>query len=169
MPFKIWLSNVVNPSKNSSNKYSRIKFLPKKTVKEQLNDLYETYTVFNQPSPVFEYTYLWLKKQTCEIDDALVHGDFRLGNIIVSQDGLQSIRLGTCSCRGPLQDLDGFAGILGFGNTDKVVGGFGDLKDLLDGYNSISEYQVDQETVGHGKFLELSGGELFASYKHQLI
>ena len=67
---------------------AELSFLPKKTVNEQLNDLYETYTVFNQSSPVFEYTYLWLKKQNFgEIDDALVHGDFRLGNIIVSQDG----------------------------------------------------------------------------------
>ncbi|MEC7929020.1 MAG: phosphotransferase family protein, partial [Pseudomonadota bacterium] len=128
---------------------AELSFLPKKTVKEQLNDLYETYTVFNQPSPVFEYTYLWLKKQNFgEIDDALVHGDFRLGNIIVSQHGLQSIIDWELAHVGnPLQDLGWICGnSWRFGNTDKVVGGFGDLKDLLDGYNSISEYQVDQET-----------------------
>ena len=103
-----------------------------------------------QSSPVFEYTYLWLKKQNFgEIDDALVHGDFRLGNIIVSQDGLQSIIDWELAHVGnPLQDLGWICGnSWRFGNTDKVVGGFGDLKDLLDGYNSISEYQVDQETV----------------------
>ena len=129
---------------------AELSFLPKKTVNEQLNDLYETYTVFNQASPVFEYTYLWLKKQNFgEIDDALVHGDFRLGNIIVSQDGLQSIIDWELAHVGnPLQDLGWICGnSWRFGNTDKVVGGFGDLKDLLDGYNSISEYQVDQETV----------------------
>ena len=94
--------------------------------------------------------YLWLKKQNFgEIDDALVHGDFRLGNIIVSQDGLQSIIDWELAHVGnPLQDLGWICGnSWRFGNTDKVVGGFGDLKDLLDGYNSISEYQVDQETV----------------------
>ena len=129
---------------------AELNFLPKKTVKEQLNDLYKTYTVFNQPSPVFEYTYLWLKKQNFgDIDDSLVHGDFRLGNIIVSQDGLQSIIDWELAHVGnPLQDLGWICGnSWRFGNTDKVVGGFGDLKDLLDGYNSISEYQVDQETV----------------------
>ena len=129
---------------------AELSFLPKKTVNEQLNDLYETYTEFNQASPVFEYTYLWLKKQNFgEIDDALVHGDFRLGNIIVSQDGLQSIIDWELAHVGnPLQDLGWICGnSWRFGNTDKVVGGFGDLKDLLDGYNSISEYQVDQETV----------------------
>ena len=129
---------------------AELSFLPKKTVKEQLNDLYETYTVFNQPSPVFEYTYLWLKKQNFGgIDDALVHGDFRLGNIIVSQDGLQSIIDWELAHVGnPLQDLGWICGnSWRFGNKDKVVGGFGNLKDLLDGYNSISEYQVDQETV----------------------
>lgn len=125
-------------------------FLPKKTVKEQLSDLYETYTLFNQPSPVFEYTYLWLKEQNFgEIDDALVHGDFRLGNIIVSQDGLQSIIDWELAHVGnPLQDLGWICGnSWRFGNTDKVVGGFGNLEDLLDGYNSVSKYQVDAETV----------------------
>ena len=28
-----------------------------------------------------------------------------------------------------------------------MVGGFGNLEDLLDGYNSISEYKVDTNTV----------------------
>ena len=81
--------------------------------------------------------------------NALVHGDFMLGNIIVSQDGLQSIIDWELAHVGnPLQDLGWICGnSWRFGNTDKVVGGFGDLKDLLDGYNSISEYQVDQETV----------------------
>ena len=129
---------------------AELSFLPKKTVLEQLSDLYETYSVFNQPSPVFEYTYLWLKKQNFgDIDDALVHGDFRLGNIIVSQDGLQSIIDWELAHLGnPLQDLGWICGnSWRFGNTDKVVGGFGDLKDLLEGYNSVSEYQVDQEIV----------------------
>ena len=56
--------------------------------------------------------------------------------------------MGTCSCGNPLQDIGWICGnSWRFGNTDKVVGGFGDLKDLLDGYNSVSEYQVDREIV----------------------
>ena len=125
-------------------------FLPKKTVSEQLTDLYQTYVSFNQPSPVFEYTHLWLQKQNFgELNDALVHGDFRLGNIIVDENGLQSIIDWELAHIGnPLQDLGWICGnSWRFGNTDKVVGGFGDLEDLLDGYNSVSEYKVNKEIV----------------------
>ena len=125
-------------------------FLPSKTVFEQINDLYQTYVSFNQPSPVFEYTHLWLKKQNFgEINDALVHGDFRLGNIIVDKDGLKSVIDWELAHIGnPLQDLGWICGnSWRFGNTDKVVGGFGDLADLLKGYNSVSNYQVDENMV----------------------
>ena len=125
-------------------------FLPKKSAAEQINDLYKTYVSFGQPSPVFEYTYLWLNDQDFgDLDDALVHGDFRLGNIIVSSDGLQSIIDWELAHIGnPLQDLGWICGnSWRFGNTDKVVGGFGDLKDLLNGYNSISQYQVTADNV----------------------
>ena len=125
-------------------------FLPKKSAAEQINDLYRTYVSFGQPSPVFEYTYLWLNDQDFgDLDDALVHGDFRLGNIIVSSDGLQSIIDWELAHIGnPLQDLGWICGnSWRFGNTDKVVGGFGDLKDLLNGYNSISQYQVTVDNV----------------------
>ena len=125
-------------------------FLPSKTVFEQINDLYQTYVSFNQPSPVFEYTHLWLKKQNFgEINDALVHGDFRLGNIIVDKDGLKSVIDWELAHIGnPLQDLGWICGnSWRFGNTDKVVGGFGDLADLLKGYNSVSNFQVDEDMV----------------------
>ena len=125
-------------------------FLPSKTVFEQINDLYQTYVSFNQPSPVFEYTHLWLKKQNFgEINDALVHGDFRLGNIIVGKDGLKSVIDWELAHIGnPLQDLGWICGnSWRFGNTDKVVGGFGDLTDLLKGYNSVSNYHVNENMV----------------------
>ena len=125
-------------------------FLPSKPVFEQINDLYQTYEAFNQPSPVFEYTYLWLLEQNFgEKNDALVHGDFRLGNIIVDKDGLKSVIDWELAHIGnPLQDLGWICGnSWRFGNTDKVVGGFGDLADLLKGYNSISNYQVDENMV----------------------
>ena len=52
------------------------------------------------------------------------------GNIIVSQDGLQSIIDWELAHVGnPLQDLGWICGnSWRFGNTDKVIGGFGDLK-----------------------------------------
>ena len=125
-------------------------FLPKKTVMEQIDELYQTYVSFDQPSPVFEYTYHWLQGQDFgDLNDTLVHGDFRLGNIIVNSEGLQSIIDWELAHIGnPLQDLGWICGnSWRFGKINKVVGGFGDLEDLLRGYNSISEYQVTENNV----------------------
>jgi len=125
-------------------------FLPKKPAEDQLEDLYSTYQSFEQPSPVFEYAYLWLKEQDFgNFQESLVHGDFRLGNIIVNADGLQSIIDWELAHIGnPLQDLGWVCGnSWRFGKNDKVVGGFGELEDLLEGYNSISKLKVNKEMV----------------------
>ncbi len=125
-------------------------FLPKKPAEDQLEDLYSTYQSFEQPSPVFEYAYLWLKEQDfSNFQESLVHGDFRLGNIIVNGEGLQSIIDWELAHIGnPLQDLGWVCGnSWRFGKNDKVVGGFGELEDLLEGYNSISKFQVNNEMV----------------------
>ena len=125
-------------------------FLPKKPAEDQLEDLYSTYQSFEQPSPVFEYAYLWLKEQDFgNFQESLVHGDFRLGNIIVNADGLQSIIDWELAHIGnPLQDLGWVCGnSWRFGNNDKVVGGFGELEDLLEGYNSVSKLKVNKEMV----------------------
>ena len=125
-------------------------FLPKKPAEDQLEDLYSTYQSFEQPSPVFEYAYLWLKEQDfSNFQESLVHGDFRLGNIIINADGLQSIIDWELAHIGnPLQDLGWVCGnSWRFGKNDKVVGGFGELEDLLEGYNSISKLKVNKEMV----------------------
>ena len=125
-------------------------FLPVKPAEDQLEDLYLTYQSFEQPSPVFEYAYLWLKEQDfSNFQESLVHGDFRLGNIIVNADGLQSIIDWELAHIGnPLQDLGWVCGnSWRFGKNDKVVGGFGELEDLLEGYNSISKLKVNKEMV----------------------
>ena len=76
-----------------------------------------------------------------------MHGDFRLGNIIVNADGLQSIIDWELAHIGnPLQDLGWVCGnSWRFGKNDKVVGGFGELEDLLEGYNSVSKLKVNKE------------------------
>ncbi len=125
-------------------------FLPKKPAEDQLEDLYSTYQSFGQPSPVFEYAYLWLKEQDFgNFQESLVHGDFRLGNIIVNADGLQSIIDWELAHIGnPLQDLGWVCGnSWRFGKNNKVVGGFGELEDLLEGYNSVSKLKVNKEMV----------------------
>ena len=125
-------------------------FLPKKPAEDQLEDLYSTYQSFEQPSPVFEYAYLWLKEQDFgNFQESLVHGDFRLGNIIVNADGLQSIIDWELAHIGnPLQDLGWVCGnSWRFGKNNKVVGGFGELEDLLEGYNSVSKLKVNKEMV----------------------
>ena len=125
-------------------------FLPKKPAEDQLEDLYSTYQSFEQPSPVFEYAYLWLKEQDFgNFQESLVHGDFRLGNIIVNADGLQSIIDWELAHIGnPLQDLGWVCGnSWRFGKSNKVVGGFGELEDLLEGYNSVSKLKVNKEMV----------------------
>ena len=129
---------------------SKLNYLQEKTPIDQLNDLYATYESFGQPSPVFEYTYLWLKDQDFgDIKSSLVHGDFRLGNIIVSDRGLESIIDWELAHIGnPFQDLGWICGnSWRFGHNEKVVGGFGELEDLLSGYNSISQFQVDENLV----------------------
>ena len=64
-----------------------------------------------------------------------MHGDFRLGNIIVSSSGLESIIDWELAHIGnPLQYLGWICGnSWRFGQNDKVVGGFGNLDDLLKG------------------------------------
>ena len=137
-------------AKIHSTPLKNLQFLPKKSPIQLIEDLYLLYESYKQPSPVFEYAYRWLKEQNYgNFEDSLVHGDFRLGNILVNENGLTGIIDWELAHIGnPIQDLGWMCGnSWRFGNSKKVVGGFGDIEDLIKGYNGISNEKINAELI----------------------
>jgi aminoglycoside phosphotransferase (APT) family kinase protein len=93
-----------------------------------------------EPRPALELGLRWLAER-CPPPPSparLVHGDFRNGNLIVGPDGVRAALDWELAHLGdPIEDL-GWLCVRSwrFGVDDRVVGGFGDLTDLLDGYRA---------------------------------
>lgn len=103
------------------------------------------------PYPVFEYAFAWLHERLALAGDghSFVHGDFRNGNLIVAEGGLQGVldfELGHLG--NPASDL-GWMCVPSwrFGHYRKPVGGFGELEELLDGYESAGGAAISRENV----------------------
>ena len=114
--------------------------LPDLPVSDGLSQLtkYESiYHAFNLPRPVFELAIAWLKANAPEpLPVVLVHGDFRLGNLMIDAQGLASVLDWELAHIGdPREDIAWLCvNSWRFGQADKRVGGFGDLPDLLEAY-----------------------------------
>jgi len=122
-----------------------LQWMKQKDVNDELDELYSTYRKFNCPLPVFEYTFRWMKDQDFGNSKmTLVHGDFRLGNLIFDKSGLQSVIDWELSHIGnPMQDLGWICvNSWRFGQHEKVVGGFGHIEDLMNGYSSIIKQEL---------------------------
>jgi aminoglycoside phosphotransferase (APT) family kinase protein len=104
---------------------------------------------FDDPSPALELGLAWLERNRPEPSgDVVVHGDFRLGNFIVAEDGIRAVLDWELTHRGdPYQDL-GYLCVRAwrFGG-DLPVGGFGTYEDLFRGYERVSGVPVDRERV----------------------
>ena len=106
---------------------------------------------FHQPHTAFEYGFRWLQERLELAGDryTLNHGDYRNGNILVDEDGLcgvldwESAHLGN-----PSSDL-GWMCVRSwrYGYHDKVVGGFGDVAEMLDGYEAGGGGRIDREEI----------------------
>ena len=124
-----------------------LKALDQVTFSDSLGKLFQVYLSFNQPQPVFDLAFKWLEAQKLtEYGDVLVHGDFRFGNFIISEENLESIIDWELAHIGnPMEDL-GWLCVRSwrFGNVEKRVGGLGDIKDLIAGYESNSDIKIDE-------------------------
>lgn len=111
--------------------------LPLSMGRDQL-DKYETiYRNFDLPRPVFELAFAWLKANEPEpAAPVLVHGDFRLGNLIVDQNGLAAVLDWELAHIGdPREDIAWVCvNSWRFGQTGNRVGGFGQLDEMLGAY-----------------------------------
>jgi len=102
------------------------------------------------PHPAFELAFRWLERERpAGSSSSVVHGDFRLGNLIVGPEGLRAIIDWELAHIGdPMEDLGWlcvkswrFGGVL-------PVGGFGSQEDLIASYEKVSGRSVDPNVVG---------------------
>lgn len=123
--------------------------LPKSGGLDQLAKYETIYRGFDIPRPVFELTMAWLKKnQPQPVDPVLVHGDFRLGNLIVNEHGLAAVLDWELAHLGdPREDIAWLCvNSWRFGQSQNRVGGFGHLNELLDAYEASGgqNFSADQ-------------------------
>lgn len=104
---------------------------------------------FEDPSPALELGLAWLERnRPARQGEVVLHGDFRLGNLIIGEDGVRAVLDWELVHRGdPMQDL-GYLCVRAwrFGAEDPV-GGFGSYEDLFHGYERVSGRTVDRESV----------------------
>ena len=127
-----------------------LKALDQVTFADSLEKLFQVYLSFNQSQPVFDLAFKWLEAQELtDYGNVLVHGDFRFGNFIISEENLESIIDWELAHIGnPMEDL-GWLCVRSwrFGNVEKRVGGLGDIKDLIAGYESYSDIKIDESQL----------------------
>ncbi|HXM58304.1 MAG TPA: phosphotransferase, partial [Candidatus Dormibacteraeota bacterium] len=99
-----------------------------------------------EPRPVFELALRWLAERAPATGPpALVHGDFRLGNVIVGPEGLRAVLDWELAHAGdPAEDLGWFCvRAWRFGRDRLPAGGLGSREALLEAYAAAGGAPVD--------------------------
>lgn len=97
---------------------------------------------FGNVSPAHQLALNWLRSQPVpESARVLCHGDFRLGNLMVNERGLAGVLDWELAHIGFAGEDLGYlcANVWRFGGA-QPVGGFGDYRQLLDGYRSVRDW-----------------------------
>jgi aminoglycoside phosphotransferase (APT) family kinase protein len=122
------------------------------TPAEFVEQTYANYLALDTPQPMIDYAAAWLRQHLPRNPRiALVHNDFRNGNLMVGPEGVRAVLDWEIAHLGdPVRDLGWMCvNSWRFGRSDLVVGGFGHIEDLLQGYRATSGVEVDPE---HLKF-----------------
>jgi aminoglycoside phosphotransferase (APT) family kinase protein len=113
------------------------------------------------PHPAIEWAFRWLDRQIAELALArsrrcVVHGDFRIGNMLYDEHGLTSIldwegvHIGE-----PEEDLAWFCTrVWRFGRNDREAGGIASREDWLRAYETAAGRGVDQDRVAAWEVLQ---------------
>jgi aminoglycoside phosphotransferase (APT) family kinase protein len=98
-----------------------------------------------QPHPTFELAFRWLEaNRPPSARRAVVHGDFRNGNLIVGPEGVRAVLDWELAHAGdPMEDLGWLCVKSWRFGVDLPVGGFGTYDELIDGYGG----DVDRDAL----------------------
>ncbi len=123
--------------------------VPELTSLDQVQQYREVLDLLGEPHPAFELAFRWLaERRPPPAGEAIVHGDFRLGNVIVDGDGLAAVLDWELAHIGdPMEDL-GWLCVKAwrFGGRGPVAG-LGGYEDLFGAYSEASGRPVDPEVV----------------------
>jgi aminoglycoside phosphotransferase (APT) family kinase protein len=102
-----------------------------------------------QPHPAFELGFRWLNaNRPPPTRLAVVHGDFRNGNLIIGPDGVRAVLDWELGHLGdPMEDLGWLCVKAWRFGVDMPVGGFGTYDQLVDAYESASGTKVDRDVL----------------------
>ena len=130
---------------------------------DQLQRWTDIFRLADVPVPTFEWALRYLQKNRPPPGDpTLVHGDFRLGNLIIGPERIEAVldwellHLGD-----PLEDLGWVCARPWRFRGPKPVGGMGEYDDLVSAYERESGTSVDRE--------ELRWWEVFATWRWGII
>ena len=104
---------------------------------------------FGDPVPAFELAFRWLHDNRPERQgETVVHGDFRLGNLMVADDGLCAVVDWELAHLGdPMEDLGWLCVRAWRFGGDGPVAGVGTYDELFDAYAAASGRPVDASVV----------------------
>jgi aminoglycoside phosphotransferase (APT) family kinase protein len=117
----------------------------------------DTLDALGEPHPVFELALRWLAERSpAPRPPAVVHGDFRVGNVIVGADGLRAVLDWELAHAGdPAEDLGWFCvRAWRFGRDGLPAGGLGGREELLDAYRAAGGAEVSADDL---RFWEVYG------------
>ena len=130
---------------------ARLPPLATHSIEQSLDEQQREYVRQDQARPVFELALRYLRDHmpTATFAPRLVHGDYRMGNLIVGPSGLSAVLdWELCHIGDPMLDLAWFClPPWRFGRIDLPAGGIGLRAQLFDAYESAAGEHVDPARV----------------------
>lgn len=116
---------------------------------DQLTQYRQVYDGIAQPSAAFELAFRWLeRRRPARRRTAIVHGDFRHGNLLVDASGLRAVLDWELAHLGdPVEDLGWLCVKSWRFGSPLPVGGFGTYDDLIASYERAGGDPVDRDCL----------------------
>ena len=131
--------------------------LPILSPREEVEQTWSRYRALDTAQPMIDFTARWLLENLPDTPPtALVHSDFRNGNLMVDADGITAVLDWELAHLGdPVRDLGWLCThSWRFGRDELAVGGFGHIDDLLAGYAAAGGRDIAPE---HLRFWQVFG------------
>ena len=136
----------------------RVPFLGDANVERMVDELDEV----GEPHPAIELGLWWLRENRPPArDPVVVHGDFRIGNVVVDEHGLVGVLdWEFAHMDDPARDLAfGLVRAWRFGVPEKRLGGIGEVEPYLERYNELTGRDIRMEELD---YWELAGNVAWA-------